>query len=448
MISQCSLRLDLIPGDSTLSWQIFDRLTGGNGGMVRTLPVPHPVDPVKLIESFNDDVVRALNSSNVQQSIALLRAWGCNVCKSLFPDEIIHKLSMYESGDILFIVPVQWADVPFEIICMSSYFLGERFQVGTIISTGISQGPEKQHNHNGDLLIIADPSERLQSVSREGEGLRSFAVGKRRQVRLLMQADAEKLTTEIPVASMVHFAGHSGLDSNLVADGWKLSDGTFFTNGNICKVASSPLLPWLIFSNSCDGGRVSVDKGLSGIAGAFLSAGVHQVVGPFCKLNDLQAGQCTVSFYNYLFKGKSVAYALMSLRKKMPQGAGLTPLFYRLFGDPRYNERIFKKLQTKAISWIIVLTLSLILFITGLNWLHNKITYVPTVSVSGDSWKIDRTGKIIVDLNIAGIIRLSVNMFAPAFTYDELTANQKAKQHGNDEENFNDTMKSNVIIDK
>lgn len=413
MKRQCSLRLDLLPGDPNPSWLVFDRLTGANGGIVRGIPVLHPLYPKKIIESFNRDVVEELDGSNHRKCAASLRAWGSNVCNAVFPDEIINKLLSYDSGDILFVVPLEWADLPFEILCLPDGFLGEQFQIGTIINTGLPHGPEKQHNTEGDLMIIADSSEILQSSAMEGESLKRFAVRRKRQVRLLMRAEKQKLIDGIPEASIVHFAGHSGPDEESNTAGWRLCNGKYLNVNDIGNIGAGPVLPWLVFSNSCRGGRIIVDTGLSGIAGAFLSAGVHQVVGPFCKLNDMQAGFCTISFYKHLFKGQSAAQALYLLRKKRPERAGLTPLMYRLFGDPRYKEPTQKRIRGKIVLTAAAIVLLFSLPAAGLIWLLGK-TEIP-----GNNKRIEKTGEVAVDLNIGGIIRFSVNLYAPTFIYNE-----------------------------
>ena len=392
MKHQCSLRLDLLPGDCTLTWQVFDRLTGVNGGIARTITAAHLSDPDRIIESFNNTVIKTCNGTNHESKLMALQVWGGNTCKEIFPDEILRKLLSYDCGDILFMVPLAWADFPFEILYWNNEFLGQRFHIGTIINTGIPQGPEKQYNQDGELMIITDSSEMLQSVCREGDSLKNTAINRKRQVRHVMQADNKKLIAEIPDASIVHFAGHSSPDQEYDTAGWRLGNKQYFDIEHIKNISASPVLPWLVFSNSCNGGRIMLDPGLSGIAGAFLSAGVQQVIGPFCKLNDEQAKRCTISFYSYLFKGKNVAQSLTLLRKKFPRGAGITPLFYRLFGDPRYREQTKKKLWRKVflISAIIILLISLL--IRGVkidlkvgNFISLKIkfyapTYAPTIT--------------------------------------------------------------------
>lgn len=410
MKRQCALRLDLVPGEASLAWQMFDRLTGVNGGIARTIPVSHHGNPDKIVASFNDIIVNAMNGSNQELALASLRAWGSRACKDIFPEEMLRKLSSYDGGDLLFMVPLQWADLPFEILYLSGSFLGERFQIGTIITTGISQGPEKQYNHGGDLMIITDASQRLKSVCREGESLRGIAIKRKRQVRFILKADARKLIAELPEASIVHFAGHSGPDQKYRTAGWRLGEGNYFDTDDIIKTGASPVLPWLVFSNSCDGGRIMVNSGLSGIAGAFLTAGVHQVVGPYCKLNDMQARCCTMAFYAALFKGKSVAQALTSLRKNRPDGAGVTPLFYRLFGDPRYvepkNKRVFQKIAPLLAALLIVLFLTGV----GLKFILDQVSMTNAAHIDGDGGK--KAG-FVIDLTLGNFIHFNVTTYAP-----------------------------------
>lgn len=429
MKRRCSLRIDLLTKESSVSWQVFDRLTGVNDGITRTITATKQPDPQKIIDSFNNAVTKAHECCNYQVGLGFLQAWGSNACKEIFPDEITRKLSTYDCGDILFMVPLGWADFPFELIYLQKRFLGQRFHIGTIINTGAPQGPEKQYNHGGDLMIIVDSSDSFRSTCCEGENLKNNAKSRKRQVRLLMQADREKLFAGIPRASIVHFAGHSGPDHEYDKAGWVLGNGKYFSTDDIMKIGESPVLPWLVFSNSCNAGKILVNSGLSGIAGAFLSAGIHQVVGPFCKLNDIQAKYCTSFFYKFLFKGQSASQALVSLRKMCPWEAGLTPLFYRLFGDPLYRESTKKSLWRQVFFFLSIITAILFSLAAGINHLHQKISSARNTEVNDKIEKsTEKPGGIIFDLNVGdGLIHFSVNLYAPAFIYKAPESNHSSE---------------------
>lgn len=445
MKQRCSLRIDLLTKESFIAWQVFDRLTGVNGGITRTITATTRPDPQKIIDSFNITVAKAYSCSNHHFGLGLLQAWGSNISNEIFPDEIIRKLSSYDCGDILFMVPLGWADFPFELVFLQKKFLGQRFHIGTIINTGVPQGSEKQYNHEGDLMIIVDSSDKLQSACREGENLKSIAIGRKRQVRLLMQADEKKLVCEIPGASIVHFAGHSGPDNEYDKAGWMLRRGKYFSTDDILKVGDSPVLPWLVFSNSCDAGRILINSGLSGIAGAFLSAGIHQVVGPFCKLNDIQAKYCTFFFYKFLFKGQSASQALVSLRKRCPREAGLTPLFYRLFGDPLYKETTKKKLWRQTSLFLSIIIVFLFFLTAGFNHFHQKNNSARNTETDGKTFKkAEKPGGLIFDLKVGdGLIHFSVNLYAPTFIYKAPESDHTSQLHQSDSTIFiNDTAAS------
>lgn len=427
MKHRCSLRLDLLTGESKLIWQVFDRVNGRNGGIARTISTSHLVDHGKIIKSFKDAILKSPVGSTDQQVLASLHAWGKSACKEIFPDEIQRKLSSYDCGDVLFMAPIQWADFPFELIYLQNSFLGQRFLIGTILNSGVSQTDEKHYNQKGDLMIIADSSEILQSVCRERECLKNIAINRKRQVRLILKANVQKLITEIPGASIVHFAGHSGPDQKYDTAGWRLGDEHYFDTDDIVKIGESPVLPWLVFSNSCDGGRIMINPGLSGIAGAFLSAGVHQVVGPLCKLNDIQAKSCTLLFYSRLFRGRSAAQVLTSLRKRCPKEAGITPLFYRLFGDPRFREPANKNLRTKIVRLSMMVIAFVSVLAVGINHLYSKKELASSTFAAGND-NIKKSGRIIFDLDVGGIIHFSVNLYAPTFIHKETETSHQDKR--------------------
>jgi hypothetical protein len=381
-----SLLLHLLTGESGPAWQMVHRSSGENQGITGLMPFPCPVDPKEIIISF-DTLPRPV-------TITSLRTWGADICARLFPETIIRELSGYDDGDILFMVPPEWADVPFEIFSLPNGLLGESFLVGTIIRTAIAMLPAKQHSNKGDMLIIADPSARLQSACAEGENLKNFAMKKKQPVRLLTQADREKLLADIPNASIVHFAGHSDAPPDSGICGWEVSNGKRFDAGDIREAGTGVAMPWLVFSNSCYGGSAKADAGLSGIAGAFLAAGVPQVIGPVCAVNDSAAANCSISFYEYLFKGMSAAQALRSMKRSFPSGpAGTAPLLYRLFGDPLYrgpvrpdfvedtfdrHARKLPSLKKVILTAIAVLLLAVGIFVVAVNSCDpNSVIYIP-----------------------------------------------------------------------
>ena len=105
------------------------------------------------------------------------------------------------------------------------------------------------------------------------------------------------------------------------------------------KIGESSQPPWLVFSNSCYAGNTGGDTDFSGIAGAFLKAGVSQVIGPVKKVNDIDALNFAKIFYSFLFKGMNPSESLLAAKQQnMKEGSrGITSFLYRLYGDPCFS---------------------------------------------------------------------------------------------------------------
>jgi hypothetical protein len=95
------------------------------------------------------------------------------------------------------------------------------------------------------------------------------------------------------------------------------------------------------FLNSCYASSCGRDSNLWGIAGAFLKAGVSQVIAPIKRINDREALAFARSFYGCLFKGISPAESLCSAKQGMQKSNpdSVTPLLYRLYGDPCFSPK-------------------------------------------------------------------------------------------------------------
>ena len=67
-----------------------------------------------------------------------------NCAESMLPSAIQQELAEFESGDILFMVPVEWAEVPFELFHVAGEFLCRRFAVGDTFFWVLAQAPAEK----------------------------------------------------------------------------------------------------------------------------------------------------------------------------------------------------------------------------------------------------------------------------------------------------------------
>lgn len=398
-----SLKLDIVATDTGWGWQIFHRSSGSNQSIVGIRPFP--------VDISADSIKRMVDNSISSGGLTQLRACGAEIYGKIFPKEIFQEIESSDSGDILFVVPPEWADIPFEIIYTSRGYLGCLFKVGTIINVQSGNRPENKHCvASGSLLIISDPAGDIASAREEGFALKEVARKDGKQVHLLLSADKSKICHAIEDSSIVHFCGHSFCTDDAQTGGWQISSNTLFDLSDMEFIGTRPTVPWIVFSNSCYGGDCGGKENLSGIAGAFLKAGVAQVIGPIAKINDQEALSFARLFYGHLFKGQMPSSALLGAKQKT-EGRHINScshLFYRLYGDPCYSPPIFDSNGENLIDntnkprlrrAIIIITIVFVLFIALVIILtgkcdENNIMYFPA---SQHSYYDQKPGK---DINL------------------------------------------------
>jgi len=383
MQHSCSLRLDIIPYEERWAWRIFHRTSGANQSISAALPFP--------INSTATSVITSFKKAAYTQTINSLQEWGTTLSGSLFPRSVLNEIATYHGGDILFMVPEQWAEVPFELMYLPGGFLCRTFSVGTIVYTHQESHNNSKRRQGNSILIIADPAGDIPAAYKEGMELRTLAISKKQNTHLLSSPDKQSLCEAISKAAVVHFAGHSKDTEEPQTSGWQLEKDVVFDLFDIENLKEAENIPWLLFSNSCYAGTSGCNQALSGIAGAFLKAGVAQVIGPASAINDNEAHAFALHFYELLFKGMSAAHALTATRAQLSEENihGITPLLYRLYGDPCFKINESKSINAaiikpdkKFIPKRMVLTIGIaiiiiVVIIVLVPWSSSNVIYVP-----------------------------------------------------------------------
>jgi CHAT domain-containing protein len=379
----CSLRLDLIQQNDQFGWRTFHRTAGSNSSTAPVLAMPESRIPAKITES--------LQTALRLHDIVMLKEWGKKTAQGLFPTEIKSNLEKFTSGDLLFMVPEEWADVPFELLYIADDFLCRRFAIGTILCTNQEHGTLAKYNTASSILIIAGLSGDIPAAYYEAEEVHKCAREADKDAHFISTSDKQKIADAMGTASIIHFAGHSVYTGEKHNSGWKFGSTDLFDITAMEQLGNNDRVPWLVFSNSCNAGNSGCDKELSGIAGAFLRSGVMQVIGPAAEIPDKEAHRFAICFYEYLFKGMTCGEALFIARQRLHQEnqAMISPLLYRLYGDPCFaaqsSNRVAGKNEPKKpfvkskkfIIMLLALLAILIIILLIVPFGNGNIIYVP-----------------------------------------------------------------------
>ena len=334
MLKKLSLKLELYELEDQWTWHISHR----ENQIYNPIEIKYNIPNQQAIEK---NIAAFLNKG--RWDLDEIQKYGSNISQELLPRELINIFQQYTTGEILFLVPPRAADLPFEFLYIPNMgFLNLYFQIGICIYISKDIGHYQSANKvtairkNDKFLIISNPDHNKKVIHHESGKVKTV-IKKNNCSTYLIATDSKKRIIEaLQKTSIVHFSAQSSDTGNLHESGWELSKGITFTINDIKKLENVHRVPWLIFSNSCEAGRFGNSSQISGIAGAFLKAGVNNFIAPSIKVNSRESLIFALLFYKYLFIEKFPALALFYARKKMAElyPNSITPFLYRFYGDP------------------------------------------------------------------------------------------------------------------
>ena len=142
---------------------------------------------------------------------------------------------------------------------------------------------------------------------------------------------------------VVHFCGHARFDPRHPArSAWMLSDGPLEAEQirNTLRQSDSP--PWLVYANACSAGRDGAQgsgpdgflQDVTGLASAFINAGVAAYMGPLWPIMDSPACDLARRFYHQLVVGRTtMGAALRDARTRLVTEGSYAWASLVLYGD-------------------------------------------------------------------------------------------------------------------
>ena len=293
-----------------------------------------------------------------------LKKLGGILYHQLLPEKARAHLQSFNKANLSLRLDDRLIHVPWELCFDGQEFLGLKYFVGKqIITEYRSKSITNRGSFCGEeikVLLIADPTETLESASREVEqlatyldectGFQVFILGGR-------QVTKTALLKSLGEFDIIHYAGHADfIPEEPGRSGWILHDSKM-TSVEISKLDK---VPSLIFSNSCQGGVFSpweetrcVEKFSFGIGSSFLQAGVKNYIGTPWRLPDRASGDFASNFYRHLVNGCTLGETLLKTKKDSIKKSGWNDLLwanYSLYGDPAFRFPLQTKYKSKQIN--------------------------------------------------------------------------------------------------
>ncbi|MBL8783375.1 MAG: CHAT domain-containing protein [Deltaproteobacteria bacterium] len=282
-----------------------------------------------------------------QGSRELLRQQGEVLFDAILPSSVKAGLRMLEGGSLTIRGDEPELAIPWEVAHTGRDFLGLAFALGREPSgarfEGSRQGPPPSEWRT---LVICDPRGDLIGSYYEGMALREeLTQGGRGATNAtpivdlraseVGLADVKRLLREYEV---VHFAGHAEPGGG-PERGWWLGDGVLGPTA-VRELIGGRAFPRLIFSNACRSASEGGVNPATGLAAAFLDAGVELYIGTTQDVPDEPASLFALTFYKALLAapGQGVGEALRVARVALSDRYGVRSVYWAswvLYGDPR-----------------------------------------------------------------------------------------------------------------
>jgi hypothetical protein len=275
---------------------------------------------------------------------------GQAIYLDLLPAFLKEKLEEASARNLVLHLDRQLLGIPWELLHDGDAFLGRRFRIGRLVSMD-QDSATLQRRMAGPLsaLVVADPCGDLPAARREAEQVgRILEDGQvyGEVTTLIGDVTLRTFRDELARHDVLHYAGHAEAGDAKRGGRLLLKDGAFTTK-MIDQLRGRVDFPGLVFLNGCtssdDTARLSKDAdpmgGMSGIAGAFLLAGVRHVVGTLWDVRDEVARRFAAACYKELGQGATIGSSLEAARLAIIDEHGEDSLLWAdhlLYGDPTW----------------------------------------------------------------------------------------------------------------
>jgi len=324
----------------------------------------------RITQHLNESTRLADTSSH---NINEIKTNGRILYDYLLTDTCRNRLSETKAEFLVIKMDDSLVHLHWELIYDGEIFFCQRFSIGRVVGTQDTITHNKKRCLRQlpvQMGIIANPGGDLNAAG--NEGLEIFKNATRlNQSKYIIKPHLEsqikhnKIQLRLKNYDMVHFAGHATYDpSQFEKCGWQLTDKNFTTE-DINEMAGSSAMPLFIFSNACQSARSAsvncekLNKGLLGLANAFLFSGVNHYIGTSLEIADDAGCAFAFAFYANLFTGKSIGESVKQARDTLIQQKGEYNFIwasYLLYGDPTTvyfpkDEKVIKRIRFKPSAY-------------------------------------------------------------------------------------------------
>ena len=270
---------------------------------------------------------------------------GHKLCSAVLPQEVRTVLESLKDRHVVVVHDAPASRMPWETLTIGTWspalhsgltrrYLADHLPLATYLE-------QRRREPTLRLLLIVNPLRDLAGADKEGERIEALASATARiEVQTLKHDKAERGHILELLRSgrfdCVHYAGHAFFDpkgpsrSGLICARKEILTGT-----DLMGISN---LPFLIFFNACEGGRVRkpASTGLEesfGVAEALMRGGVANYLSTYWPVGDAAAEAFAHGFYTSVLESESLGAALLKGRQAVHALQDRDWADYLLYGD-------------------------------------------------------------------------------------------------------------------
>lgn len=281
-----------------------------------------------------DAVLGGLGNENSARQLARL---GAKLADLLLPAPIFEGLAALRQAPLVVVHDAAASRWPWEAMCIDGHApatgrgLCRRYAAEDM---AVARWLERRRSAQSlCVLLVINPTEDLPGAEREGKAVRT-ALARVPGVEITELAGGEATRSRVLAEfrsgayDVVHYAGHAFFEPSAPARSGILCAGGRVLPG--ADLVDLPALPALMFFNACESGRIrgrsgrraALERG-TGMAEAFLRAGLANYLGTWWPVGDAAALEFARTAYGQLAAGSTLGAAVLAGRNAvLKQGSG------------------------------------------------------------------------------------------------------------------------------
>lgn len=315
-------------------------------------------------ESLNE-VVESINGLTTSD-YSSFESWGKMLYRSLLPEPIQDRIKNLKTP---LLISTDDPTLPWELLHDGDNFISLHLSIGRKLITQFEVGYRPQPSKEKlSFLIIANPTSNLEGADKEAAILSNF-LSKNNFLAFppkVISRDRATFNKVIEHLSsgehdVVHYSGHGEFNEEGQSSYLELAHGKKLLPDNIMKnIQGYPI----VFLNACHSGKIgkveeSIYSGfrhVENLATGFIignkNGGAIAFVGTLWKISDSVASQFSISFYQSLFKGKTIGESLKEAKILVRKSTNdISWAAFILYGDPAMKVIKTEETAVKPEPW-------------------------------------------------------------------------------------------------